>query len=65
MSIDELGLSDRARNALRRNGIETVEYLLELTPRQLLCVRGVGKKLAAEIMSVLAQSAEKENSRTQ
>ena len=59
MKIEELGLSDRARNAMRREGIETVEYLLELTPRQVLCIRGVGKKLAAEIMSALAQSAEK------
>ena len=59
MKIEELGLSDRARNALRRNGIETVEYLLKLTPRQVLCIRGVGKKLAAEIMSSLAQNAEK------
>ena len=51
--IMELGLSDRARNALRRNGVETAEQLLKMTPGELYGLRGVGKQGYVEIMEKL------------
>lgn len=64
MDIDELELSDRARNALRRNGIETVEQVLEMTPNEICGLRGIGARLFAEIADALIAAEKKENSRT-
>lgn len=65
MSIDELGLGDRARNALRRGGVDTVEQLLEMTPTDICGLRGIGARLFAEISDALIARQKKENSRTQ
>ena len=65
MSIDELGLSDRARNALRRGGVDTVEQLLEMTPTDICGLRGIGARLFTEISDALIARQKKENSRTQ
>ena len=59
MKIEELGLSDRARNALRRNGIETVEQVLELTPTEICSKRGIGLRLFAEIADALIAAEKK------
>ena len=65
MKIEELGLSDRERNALRRNGIETVEQVLEMTPTDICSLRGIGARLFTEISDALIARQKKENSRTQ
>lgn len=49
MRIEELNLSARAYNALKRAGFDTVEKLLERTPEQLGNYRGIGETLLAEI----------------
>jgi len=59
MKIKELGLSDRARNALRRNGIETVEQVLEMTPTEICSKRGIGPRLFAEIADALIAAEKK------
>lgn len=65
MSIDEPGLSDRARNALKRGGVQTVEQLLEMTPTDICSLRGIGARLFAEIADAMIARQKKENSRTQ
>ena len=47
MKIEELKLSLRAYNALKRNGIDTVEQIKSCDIRK---VRGVGEKAYDEIM---------------
>lgn len=47
--IEALNLSDRARNALRRRGIETVEQLRAIPIDELLKMRGIGDVTALEI----------------
>ena len=47
--IEELNLSVRAYNALKRAGFETVDQVSEVTPRQLLRFRGMGETLVEEI----------------
>lgn len=59
MSIDELGLSDRARNALKRNGVQTVKQLLEMTPTEICSKRGIGPRLFAEIADALIAAEKK------
>jgi DNA-directed RNA polymerase alpha subunit len=56
--LDELSLNTRAYNALRRDGIETVEQVLRLTDEQLLGVRNLGAKGLAEIKASLAEYLE-------
>ena len=53
--IETLGLSDRARNALRRNDVATVEQLMEMTPGELSGLRGVGVTLYTEITEKLRE----------
>lgn len=50
MNIEKLGLTVRAYNALKRAGIDTLEQILELTPSQLLCIRGIGIAAGMEII---------------
>ena len=50
MKIEELNLSLRAYDALKRAGIDTVEQLRERTPTDLLRIRGIGKTLLWEIL---------------
>ena len=49
--ISKLQLSDRARNALRRSDIHTVEQLSQMTPAEIGAIRGVGVVLYNEIMT--------------
>ena len=47
--IEDLGLTARTYNALRRAGIQTIEQLREKTPEQLLEFPGLGEYTVAEI----------------
>lgn len=61
MVISELGLPKRATNAIKRNGIGTIEQLLiallaqpeENAYSYLTSMDGVGKKMAAEVLEKL------------
>ena len=50
MLIDDIGLSVRSRNALRREGIDTVEDLLDQTEETLMGIRNLGVKSVNEIL---------------
>ena len=45
MKIEELNLSVRASNALRRSGVRTTEQLLSMDSSDLLKLRNVGERL--------------------
>jgi DNA-directed RNA polymerase alpha subunit len=47
--IAKLNLSTRAKNCLRRGGIETIEELLKLERHRFLNMRNMGEKTASEI----------------
>ena len=49
MSIDELELSVRSYNCLKRAGINTVEELTNRTPEDMMKVRNLGKKSLEEV----------------
>ena len=49
VSIEEIGLSVRSSNALRRAGIHTVDAMLELSHEQLLKMKNLGIKSIDEI----------------
>ena len=53
LTIDRLGLSVRAHNALRRRKIHTAEELLALTEEQLYETRNLGQKSVEEVLSVI------------
>lgn len=55
MSIDELGLSVRSYNCLRRAGIATVEELVELSDEELTHIRNMGRKSVNEIRRRLSE----------
>ena len=59
--IETLGLSDRARNALRRNDVATVERLMEMTPGELSGLRGVGVITYQEITAKLDKYLNKDS----
>jgi len=48
-SIEELELSVRAYNCLKREGVDTVEKLLEYTENELLDIRNFGQKSIQEV----------------
>jgi serine/threonine protein kinase len=50
--VDALPLSVRARNALDRAGVHTVADLLQLPRNQLSVIRGVGTKVARDIVAI-------------
>jgi DNA-directed RNA polymerase subunit alpha len=52
-SLDELQLSNRAKNALMKNGIATVEALRALSDDDINNIAGLGEKTINEIMEVL------------
>jgi len=54
MSIDELELSVRSYNCLKRAGINTVEELIRKTEADMLKVRNLGKKSLQEVKEKLA-----------
>ncbi|MBR2716332.1 MAG: hypothetical protein IKD79_01160 [Oscillospiraceae bacterium] len=47
--VDEIGLSIRSVNALRRAGVHTVGALLQLTEEELFLIRNLGQKSVDEI----------------
>lgn len=55
MSIDELELSVRSFNCLKRAGINTVEELCNKTPEEMMKVRNLGRKSLEEVLSKLSE----------
>lgn len=53
MSIDELELSVRSFNCLKRANINTVEELISKTPEDMMKVRNLGRKSLEEVLSKL------------
>lgn len=54
-SIDDLDLSQRPNNCLRRAGITTIGQLCELTETQLKKIRNMGIKSVKEVIDALAR----------
>ena len=54
MTIDDLELSVRSFNCLKRAGIQTVEELIQKTEEDMMKVRNLGKKSLKEVKEVLA-----------
>ena len=54
MSIDELELSVRSYNCLKRAGINTVAELINRTPEDMMKVRNLGRKSLEEVINKLA-----------
>ena len=55
MSIDELELSVRSYNCLKRAGINTVQELVGKTPEEMMKVRNLGKKSLDEVLAKLKE----------
>ncbi|MDD3367356.1 MAG: DNA-directed RNA polymerase subunit alpha [Lachnospiraceae bacterium] len=55
MSIDELELSVRSYNCLKRAGINTVEELTNKTPEDMMKVRNLGRKSLDEVLIKLKE----------
>ena len=55
MSIDDLELSARSSNCLKRAGIDTVGQLIEKDMSELIQIKNFGKKSADEINGKLSQ----------
>ena len=55
MSIDELELSVRSYNCLKRAGINTVEELPNKTPDDMMKVRNLGRKSLEEVLAKLKE----------
>ena len=55
MSIDELELSVRSYNCLKRAGINTVEELCNRTPEDMMKVRNLGRKSLEEVLAKLKE----------
>ena len=53
MTIEELDLSVRAFNCLKRAGINTVQDLVDKSPEEMMKVRNLGKKSLEEVMEKL------------
>jgi DNA-directed RNA polymerase subunit alpha len=54
MTIEELDLSVRAFNCLKRAGVNTVQDLVSKSPEEMMKVRNLGKKSLEEVMAKLA-----------
>jgi DNA-directed RNA polymerase subunit alpha len=54
-SLDDLGLSNRAKNALIKSGIATAESLKALSDDQINSIEGLGKKTITEILTALGR----------
>lgn len=54
MKIEDLGLSARAYNVLRRARIDTVDQLQQLSDDDLLCLRNMGVSTLKEIREKVA-----------
>ena len=55
MNIDELELSVRSYNCLKRDGINTVEELINKTPEDMMKVRNLGRKSLDEVLAKLKE----------
>ena len=55
MNIDELELSVRSFNCLKRAGINTVEELTNRTPEDMMKVRNLGRKSLEEVLAKLKE----------
>lgn len=55
MNIDELELSVRSYNCLKRAGINTVEELCDRTPEDMMKVRNLGRKSLDEVLAKLKE----------
>lgn len=55
MTVEELDLSVRSYNCLKRAGINTVEELIRRTEEDMMKVRNLGKKSLAEVKEKLAE----------
>ena len=55
MSIDELELSVRSYNCLKRAGINTVEELTNKTSEDMMKVRNLGRKSLEEVLAKLSE----------
>ena len=55
MTIEELDLSVRSYNCLKRAGINTVQELTQKTEEDMMKVRNLGKKSLEEVQSKLAE----------
>ena len=55
MSIDELELSVRSYNCLKRAGINTVEELANRTSEDMMKVRNLGRKSLEEVLAKLKE----------
>ena len=62
MSIDELELSVRSYNCLKRAGINTVAELCAKTPEEMMNVRNLGRKSLDEVLEKLKELGLKLNS---
>ena len=55
MNIDELELSVRSYNCLKRASINTVEELINKTPEEMMKVRNLGRKSLEEVLAKLKE----------
>lgn len=55
MNIDELELSVRSYNCLKRAGINTVQELINKTPEDMMKVRNLGRKSLEEVLAKLKE----------
>ncbi|NLJ77937.1 MAG: DNA-directed RNA polymerase subunit alpha [Tissierellia bacterium] len=55
MTVEELDLSVRSYNCLKRAGIDTVDELIQRTEEDMMKVRNLGKKSLAEVKGKLAE----------
>ena len=55
MSIDDLDLTVRSNNCLRRAGINTVEDIINKTEDELVCVRNLGSKSLEEVKNKIEE----------
>ena len=55
MNIDELELSVRSYNCLKRAGIDTVEELCNRTSEDMMKVRNLGRKSLEEVLTKLKE----------
>lgn len=62
MTIEELDLSVRSYNCLKRAGINTVEELCNKTPEEMMKVRNLGRKSLEEVLEKLKELGLKLNS---
>ena len=55
MNIDELELSVRSYNCLKRANINTVGELINRTPEEMMKVRNLGRKSLEEVLAKLKE----------